>query len=48
MLGDQLQTKPQFSWKQWRIVDDIMLAIEDAGERHVGLGSDLFSRERAP
>lgn len=31
-----------------RIADDIMLAIEYAGDAHVGLGSDLFSRERAP
>ncbi|MFW6069153.1 MAG: dipeptidase [Chloroflexota bacterium] len=30
------------------VVDDIMLALEHAGERHVGLGSDLFSRDRAP
>lgn len=31
-----------------RIADDILLAIEFAGDAHVGLGSDLFSRERAP
>ena len=30
------------------VVDDILRALDHAGDDHVGLGSDLFSREQAP